>query len=95
VPDVLSGIYRIVWWNTWIGASILTQRVDWPSTGMFLSLPQPNTDDIAEWWERLRPSLEEAMPVYLPVILGGVWSVERKPSDGRRSLWGSQISILS
>jgi hypothetical protein len=71
VPDVPSGTYQIVWWNTWSGTPFLTQTVESLFTGLSLSLPYPITDDIAVQWERLGPASEEAMQVCLPAILKG------------------------
>ncbi len=69
VPDVPSGSYRVVWWDTWAGMPVLTRTVDGSFTGLSLSLPHPITDDIAVQWEWLGSASWKVLPPYLPVIL--------------------------
>jgi hypothetical protein len=69
VPDMLSGTYRVAWWDTWAGTRVLTRTVNSLFTTLSLSLPYPITDDIAMQWERLGPASGEVTRVYLPVVL--------------------------
>ena len=69
VPDVLSGTYQLVWWDTWDGTPVLTQTVDKPFSWLYLSLPYSITDDIAVQWERLGSASGQVTRVYLPLIL--------------------------
>jgi hypothetical protein len=64
VPDLVTGTYRITWWDPWAGVPTASQLVTTSSTTLTVSLPAPLSADVALRWERIYPHR-----VFLPLVL--------------------------
>ena len=64
IPDVVTGTYRVTWWDTWAGAPTTTQLVNTTGRTLTVPLPAPLSADIALKWERVYP-----YRVFLPLVL--------------------------
>jgi hypothetical protein len=62
VPDLVTGTYRVTWWDTWAGAPTTRQLVTTTGSTLTISLPTPLATDVALQWEWI-------YPIFLPLIL--------------------------
>jgi hypothetical protein len=64
IPDLVTGTYRITWWDTWAGAPASTQLILTTSNSLVVQLPTPLVTDVALKWERIYP-----YQLFLPLAL--------------------------
>ncbi|MDW8395418.1 MAG: DUF5060 domain-containing protein [Anaerolineae bacterium] len=62
LPDVANGIYRVTWWNAWLGQPMTTTAAVATNNALTLTLPMPITSSIA-----LKVDREWQTQLYLPL----------------------------
>jgi hypothetical protein len=60
---VVTGTYRITWWDAWNGTPTNSQLINATNSALVINLPGPLTTSTAFKWERINPYRR-----YLPVV---------------------------
>ena len=55
IPDLLTGTYRVTWWDTWAGVPTASQLVTTTGSTLNVPLSAPLATDVALKWERVYP----------------------------------------
>jgi hypothetical protein len=63
VPHVVTGTYRVTWWDAWNGAPASSQLVNATNGALVINLPSPLAASTALKWERIYP-----YHYYLPAV---------------------------
>jgi hypothetical protein len=63
IPDIVTGTYRITWWDAWNGAPASSQLVNATNGALVINLPSPLAASTALKWERIYP-----YHYYLPAV---------------------------
>ncbi|MCS7286979.1 MAG: hypothetical protein NZ653_07595, partial [Anaerolineae bacterium] len=66
VSGLISGTYRVTWWDTWSGTVFLTQTVSTTGSSLTLTLPAPLKADVALQFDQLSDWM---FSLYLPLVL--------------------------
>ncbi|MCS7221256.1 MAG: hypothetical protein N0A15_08145 [Anaerolineae bacterium] len=68
VGGLISGTYRVTWWDTWSGTVFLTQTVPTSASTLTMALPASLATDVAL---QFVPLSDQVYVVYLPLMLQG------------------------
>jgi hypothetical protein len=63
IPDIVTGTYRVTWWDAWNGAPASSQLVNATNGALVINLPSPLAASTALKWERIYP-----YHYYLPAV---------------------------